>query len=290
MSNSIKVPAIYEALRAAMTLFGEVGVAKDAKNSMQNYNFRSITSTLAVVNRVFTTCGIAMKMDTVGIDRDFIPGRPPTDTDKGASNTFLFIFDIEFTFTSLEDGSQSVQNVKVPIATVDPSKAYGLGTSYALKELFFKMFAIPVDGIDDPDFDQAREVAAEVVKEATKRTRSKSTKQKSVEVPPAMAEALPGKPPEPVTVAPEPQAAEPAPKQAKKYPDPNPELRAVRFTELTGFAASFEMSPGEYIAPAAPFVRSLGHEYMSELSEEEYGQVKLMLEASAKASQALNAL
>lgn len=139
---------IFSKMIEAQRLFGKGGIEKNSRNDFQKFNYRSVDSTIAAANAIFSEVGIFViptSTDSVWAVRDVLDkyGKPRTDFTLQARYTFTFY---------AEDGS-SVAAAHIPCANTsqDDSKLLGQTLSYAYKEVLFKTFSIPVEGTEDVD-------------------------------------------------------------------------------------------------------------------------------------------
>jgi hypothetical protein len=175
---------IYSKMAAATKIFGQRGISKDDRNSYQKFDYRTIDSTLAAANAVFSELGLFLTLHCEGgtIERRLLAKAPETsetttlvgeisegeyagsqctkvitETSKGERR-------IDYSLTGLwtlriyaEDGSY-VECTGLPAGSTsqDDSKLYGQVSSYVLKETLFKMFLIPTTGQDLDGMDETR--------------------------------------------------------------------------------------------------------------------------------------
>jgi hypothetical protein len=161
-------PLIYSKMIEAQEAFGAQGIQKKDKNAFQKFNYRSVDSTIAAANAIFSAVGIIAipsTTDTNWIIREVQDkqGNPRTD----------FTLQANFTFTFYAADGSSVQTAQLPCANTsqDDSKLLGQVMSYAYKEALFKTFSIPVEGTEDVDSlnsDRNQGVTSKTVSSATK--------------------------------------------------------------------------------------------------------------------------
>lgn len=142
--KSKATPLIFKALIDCTKDIGLTGISKDGTNSFQRFNYRSIDGCLAAFNKVFAKNGICTTQRTLNTVFENL-GK---DT-KGAQ-VWGITFDLEVIFYA-EDGSSLTSTISMANDGKDRSKLVGQATSYALKELLFKQFVVPIEGADDID-------------------------------------------------------------------------------------------------------------------------------------------
>jgi ERF superfamily len=144
----MSVPLIYGKMIEAQRAFGEQGIAKSSKNTFQKFNYRSVDSTIAAANAIFSEVGIIAVpsvSDSVWLIREV-----PTSPDKVRID---FTLQANYTFTFYAEDGSYVCSSNIPAANTgqDDSKLAGQVLSYAYKEALFKTFSIPVEGTEDTD-------------------------------------------------------------------------------------------------------------------------------------------
>jgi ERF superfamily len=143
-TSPVSSPLIFKALIDCTKDIGLTGISKDGVNTYQRFNYRSIDDCLAAFNKVFAKNGICTTQRTLNTVFENL-GK---DT-KGAQ-VWGITFDLEVIFYA-EDGSSLTSTISMANDGKDRSKLVGQATSYALKELLFKQFVVPVEGADDID-------------------------------------------------------------------------------------------------------------------------------------------
>jgi ERF superfamily len=139
---------IYGKMIEAQRLFGKGGIKKADRNKFQNFNYRSVDSTIAAANEVLSSVGIfciPSATSTAWFTREA--------TDKSGNPRIDYTLQTEYTFTFYAEDGSFVQAASLPMAntTQDDSKLLGQTLSYAYKEVLFKTFSIPVEGVEDVD-------------------------------------------------------------------------------------------------------------------------------------------
>ena len=139
---------IFERMIEAQRLFGLGGIEKKDRNKFQNFNYRSVDSTIAAANAIFAQVGIfciPTSTDSEWLIRDVLDKNKQPRTD--------FTLQARYTFTFYAEDGSSVAAAHIPCANTsqDDSKLLGQTLSYAYKEVLFKTFSIPVEGTEDVD-------------------------------------------------------------------------------------------------------------------------------------------
>jgi ERF superfamily len=139
---------IYQKMIEAQRLFGKGGIEKKDRNKFQNFNYRSVDSTIASANLVLSSVGIICipsSSQSVWSTRE--------TKDKSGNPRIDYTLQTEYTFTFYAEDGSFVEAKSLPTAntTQDDSKLLGQTLSYAYKEVLFKTFSIPVEGIEDVD-------------------------------------------------------------------------------------------------------------------------------------------
>jgi hypothetical protein len=142
---------VYQAINAVQDSLSKIGIAKDSKNTMQNFNFRGIDAvynTLSPLLAKHYLCILPRMVSRVCEER------------INAKGTALFYVTVEaeFDLVSAEDGS------KHTIRTFGEAMDYGdkatnKAMSAAYKYACLQAFAIPTEGDNDADA-QTHEVKA----------------------------------------------------------------------------------------------------------------------------------
>lgn len=140
-------PQIYGLMAQALKIFGEAGIKKTSKNSFQNFNYRSIDSTLAAANAVFAELGLFLTIDAE--ESEFT--RNVVETAKGSRIDFTMNAKYTVTFYAPDGSFVKCRNLPVANTGQDDAKLAGQVMSYILKEALFKTFLIPTTGNEDTD-------------------------------------------------------------------------------------------------------------------------------------------
>jgi hypothetical protein len=138
---------IYGLMAKALKMFGEQGISKSDTNSFQRFNYRSIDSTLAAANAVFSELGLFL---TLGAQNSEFK-REVVETAKGTRVDFTLNSLYTVTFWAPDGSSVSCTDLPAANTGQDDSKLAGQVMSYILKEALFKTFLIPTVGNEDVD-------------------------------------------------------------------------------------------------------------------------------------------
>jgi hypothetical protein len=145
-----KFDAVLSAISRAM---GQVKkIAKEGKNTHDNYSFASIDDFLAAVGPICAEAGLIFHMQETGTE-DFVR------KGKYADNSWMrMTFEITVYHTSgqhLPPVSRSVEVLR------NGAQAYGSAQSYALKQFLRALMLIPTGDKDDADYGEKGEGAIE---------------------------------------------------------------------------------------------------------------------------------
>lgn len=136
-------PHVYAAISACIADLAKIGIAKDSRNSQQNYNFRGID---AVYNAL---APIIAKHGLVIVPRIISRSQTERETQKGGV-LFYVVVEAEFDFVSAKDGSS--HTAKTYGEAMDSAdKATNKAMSAAYKYAAFQTFCIPTEGDNDAD-------------------------------------------------------------------------------------------------------------------------------------------
>ena len=144
---------VYHAINAVQHSLSKIGIAKDSKNTIQNFNFRGIDAVYNALSPLLAEhrlCILPRMISRICEER------------VNAKGTALFYVTVEaeFDLVSAEDGSK--HTVKTFGEAMDSGdKATNKAMSAAYKYACFQAFAIPTEGDNDADA-QTHEVKATV--------------------------------------------------------------------------------------------------------------------------------
>lgn len=142
---------VYKAINKVQSELAAVGLAKDRRNTMQNYNFRGIDDVYNVLSPLLAKHGLCI------LPRVLTREVTTHITPKGGT-LFYVAVEVEFDFVASSDGSKHV--VKTFGEAMDSGdKATNKAMSAAYKYAAFQAFAIPTEGDNDADA-HTHEVAA----------------------------------------------------------------------------------------------------------------------------------
>lgn len=146
---------VYKAINKVQSELAAVGLAKDRRNTMQNYNFRGIDDVYNVLSPLLAKHGLCI------LPRVLTREVTTHITPKGGT-LFYVAVEVEFDFVASSDGSKHV--VKTFGEAMDSGdKATNKAMSAAYKYAAFQAFAIPTEGDNDADA-HTHEIAAPVKK------------------------------------------------------------------------------------------------------------------------------
>jgi hypothetical protein len=144
---------VYHAINAVQHSLSKIGIAKDSKNTVQNFNFRGIDAVYNALSPLLAEhrlCILPRMISRLCEER------------VNAKGTALFYVTVEaeFDLVSAEDGSK--HTIKTFGEAMDSGdKATNKAMSAAYKYACFQAFAIPTEGDNDADA-QTHEVKAKV--------------------------------------------------------------------------------------------------------------------------------
>lgn len=118
-------------------------VAKDGKNTHDNYSFASIDDFLAMVNPICAEAGLIFHMEELGTE-DFMR------KSKYGESAWMRM---RFAVTVFHTSGQSLPPVSRSVEVLrNGAQAYGSAQSYALKQFLRSLLLIPTGDKDDADF------------------------------------------------------------------------------------------------------------------------------------------
>ena len=134
---------VYEAIAAVTAELAKTGIAKDRKNTQQNYKFRGIDDIYNALAPALAKAGLCVLPRVI---RREVTERAT----KSGSTLFYVVCDVEFDFVSAEDGSRHTVSV-VGEAMDSADKATNKAMSAAYKYAALMAFCIPTEGDNDAD-------------------------------------------------------------------------------------------------------------------------------------------
>jgi hypothetical protein len=143
--TNTQISSIHASMAQCVTDIGLIGVTKDAVNSFQKFNYRSIDGMLTSFNKVLA------KNQIYTTQRTLDPVFNSIGNDSKGAHIYLLQMTLEVRFISGIDGSSVVSSLFGTNDGKDCAKLTGQLTSYLLKELMFKCFFCPTEGADDLD-------------------------------------------------------------------------------------------------------------------------------------------
>jgi hypothetical protein len=154
MNETVKIETRSEVLAAiSKAMAGIKKVARDGKNTHDNYNFASIDDFLAMANPICADAGLLFHMDESSRE-DFMR--------KGKYGESAWMRQ-SFSITVYHTSGQSLPPVTRSVEVLrNGAQAYGSAQSYALKQFLRSLLLIPTGDKDDADFNATD--AGEIVK------------------------------------------------------------------------------------------------------------------------------
>lgn len=140
----ITAPHVLQAINAVMRELSRLGIAKDRKNTQQNYNFRGIDDVYNVLCGLLADNHLVITPKCQSHARDFIT------TGKGAQAVSSVVM-VEYEFASVVDGSTRTVGPFPGEAMDYADKATNKAMSAAYKYMAMQEFCIPTEGDNDAD-------------------------------------------------------------------------------------------------------------------------------------------
>lgn len=138
------VPHVLLAINTIMEALSKEGIAKDRKNTQQNYNFRGIDDVYNVL------CGLLAEHKLIISPKCLSRSRETFATAKGAT-AFSVTVEAEYEFCSAVDGSTKTVGPFFGEAMDFGDKATNKAMSAAYKYMAMQEFCIPTEGDNDAD-------------------------------------------------------------------------------------------------------------------------------------------
>ena len=134
---------VYEKIAAITAEMSKVGIAKDSKNTQQNYKFRGIDAVYGALSPLLAKHGLCI------LPR--VTDRTVTEQQsKSGGVLFYTVLRVEFDFVAAEDGSKhTVCTVGEAMDSGDKSSNKAMSAAY--KYACFQAFCIPTEGDNDAD-------------------------------------------------------------------------------------------------------------------------------------------
>ena len=149
---------VYQAINKVQDALSKIGIAKDSKNQVQNFNFRGIDAVYNAMSPLLAQHGLCILPRMIS---------RICEERSNAKGTALFYVTVEaeFDLVSAEDGSKhTIKTFGEAMDTGD--KATNKAMSAAYKYACFQAFAIPTEGDNDADA-HTHEVKAAKIPEST---------------------------------------------------------------------------------------------------------------------------
>lgn len=140
----ITAPHVLQAINSVMRELNKLGIAKDRKNTQQNYNFRGIDDVYNVLCGLLADNHLVISPKCLSHTRDFIV------TGKG-SQAVSAVVSVEYEFASVVDGSVKIVGPFPGEAMDYADKATNKAMSAAYKYMAMQEFCIPTEGDNDAD-------------------------------------------------------------------------------------------------------------------------------------------
>jgi hypothetical protein len=134
---------VYQAINKVQDALSKIGIAKDSKNQVQNFNFRGIDAVYNAMSPLLAQHGLCILPRMIS---------RICEERVNAKGTALFYVTVEaeFDLVSAEDGSK--HTIKTFGEAMDSGdKATNKAMSAAYKYACFQAFAIPTEGDNDAD-------------------------------------------------------------------------------------------------------------------------------------------
>lgn len=146
MSDSLQTPncsQVYAAISKVMLALSKQGIAKDSRNTQQNYQFRGIDDVYNALAPLLPEHGLVLlpKVKTRNITER---------TTKTGGQLFYVVLEVDYKLVSVVDGSYEVISV-VGEAMDSGDKATNKAMSAAYKYACIQLFCIPTWGDNDAD-------------------------------------------------------------------------------------------------------------------------------------------
>lgn len=134
---------VYEKIAAITAEMSKVGIAKDSKNSQQNYKFRGIDAVYGALSPMLARHGLCILPRVIS--------RTVTEQQsKSGGVLFYTALTVEFDFVAAEDGSKhTVCTIGEAMDSGDKSSNKAMSAAY--KYACFQAFCIPTEGDNDAD-------------------------------------------------------------------------------------------------------------------------------------------
>jgi hypothetical protein len=143
MTNSIALPAVYQAIAAVMQDVGREGIAKGRRNQQQGYAFRGIDD---VYNAL---APLLARHHLIIVPRVLTREKTEQTTQKGGI-LFYVVVQVEFDIVCATDGSK-ITACTWGEAMDSADKATNKAMSAAYKYMAMQTFCIPTEGDNDAD-------------------------------------------------------------------------------------------------------------------------------------------
>ena len=143
---------IFKALSAVQSDLSKVGIAKNQKNSHQNYKFRGIDDVLNTLAPIIAEHGVLIIPNVLSKDIK------TTATKNGGVASYVIL---EVGFVLYDSEGDSICHTAYGEALDTSDKAVNKAMTAAYKYFLFQAFCIPIDGVEDADSEQIQQVASQ---------------------------------------------------------------------------------------------------------------------------------
>lgn len=142
---------VYAAISAVSAAMSKVGIGKTRQNKDQGFNFRGIDDVLNALSPLYADHGLVIVPKV--LERVLVQS-----TTKSGSPLWKVTVKVEYHVIAVKDGSREIA-VTYGEAMDSADKATNKALSAAYKYLAIQLFAIPIEGTPDADYDTPQEEA-----------------------------------------------------------------------------------------------------------------------------------
>jgi hypothetical protein len=143
MTDTIALPAVYQAIAAVMEDVGREGIAKGRRNEMQKYNFRGIDDVYNALAPLLARHHLIIVPRVLTRDKT-------EQASKNGGVLFYVVVHVEFDIICSVDGSR-ITAATYGEAMDSADKATNKAMSAAYKYMAMQTFCIPTEGDNDAD-------------------------------------------------------------------------------------------------------------------------------------------
>ena len=134
---------VFECINKIQSALASVGIAKDARNQTQNFNYRGIDA-------VYKALAPLLAEHQMCIIPNIVSREVAERQSRQGGNIFYVILKVEYTFVAVEDGSKHTCTM-LGEAMDSGDKATSKAMSCAYKNLVLQTFCVPTTGDNDAD-------------------------------------------------------------------------------------------------------------------------------------------